>query len=95
MVKFEWDEVKAESNFIKHGFSFQECKSAFLDKNGMHFYDEEHSENEDRYLLLSKNRDGIIAVISYTIREDKYRIISCRKANKMERKIYEEECKNN
>jgi uncharacterized protein len=93
--EFEWDENKAKSNFIKHGLSFDDCKSAFKDVNAINFFDKDHTQTEYRNLLLGKNFQGITIIISYTIRNGKYRIISCRKANKKERKLYEEVCKNN
>ncbi len=91
MLKFEWDVNKAKSNIFKHGISFEECKSAFYDENGIFYIDEKHSEKENRYLLIGKNIMNLVVLISYTIRNHRLRIISCRKANKFERKIYEEE----
>lgn len=52
-IKFAWDNRKANSNLAKHGVSFEEAKTAFLDENGRLLNDPDHSENEDRFLLLA------------------------------------------
>jgi len=52
MIKFEWDQPKATANLKKHQVSFEEAKSVFYDEFAVQFFDEEHSSNEDRFLLL-------------------------------------------
>jgi uncharacterized protein len=52
MIKFEWDEPKAAANLKKHHISFEEAKSIFFDEFGFQFFDEEHSSDEDRFLML-------------------------------------------
>ena len=49
---FEWDEKKAASNEKKHGVSFEEARTVFYDENAIQFYDPDHSEEEDRFILL-------------------------------------------
>ncbi len=52
MLRFDWDERKNKSNRIKHGIWFEEAQSVFSDPHGRLFYDPEHSEHEDRFILL-------------------------------------------
>ena len=52
-IEFTWDGRKAKSNLAKHGVSFEEAKTAFLDENGRLLDDPDHSENEDRFVLLA------------------------------------------
>ena len=51
-LQFEWDSDKAESNLAKHGVSLEEAMTVFYDEFAVEFYDDEHSEWEDRFLLL-------------------------------------------
>jgi len=51
-LDFEWDNSKAESNLAKHGVSFEEARTAFFDEQAIVYYDPDHSEDEDRFLLL-------------------------------------------
>ncbi|MFH1051689.1 MAG: BrnT family toxin [bacterium] len=95
MLDFEWNEKKAESNLIKHGIRFEDCVSVFDDKVGIYIFDEKHSIVESRFILIGNNNQESTMVISYTIRNNKIRIISCRTASKNERKRYEEKNKNN
>lgn len=94
MLEFEWDEKKAIANIEKHNISFDESKSAFHDENGIFYFDEKHSNIENRFILLGNTKNNITVIIAYTIRNYKIRIISCRAANKNERIIYEEKNKN-
>ena len=90
---FEWDPRKAKSNRLKHGVSFEEAATAFLDPAGLDGEDLEHSESEARRLRLAKGSLGKVLVIAYTIRrkddEEITRIISARRASRKERKKYE------
>ena len=90
---FEWDPRKAKSNRLKHGVSFEEAATAFLDPAGLDGEDLEHSESESRRLRLAKGSLGKVLVIAYTIRrkddEEITRIISARRASRKERKKYE------
>jgi hypothetical protein len=92
---FDWDPPKAKSNRLKHGISFEEAATAFLDPAGLDGEDVEHSESEERRLRLAKSSLGRVLVIAYTIRrrddEEVTRIISARRASRKERKKYEVE----
>ena len=87
---FEWDEVKAKDNFHKHKVSFEEGKTVFNDPCLFTFPDNEHSENEERYINIGLSANGSVLVLIHTERQGKIRIISCRKATVRERKFYEE-----
>jgi uncharacterized protein len=92
---FDWDPRKAQSNWRKHGVSFQEAATAFLDPDGLDGDDLEHSESEPRRLRLAKSGSGRVLLIAYTTRSDENeettRIISARRASRKERKRYEVE----
>ena len=91
-IEFEWDERKSRSNKNKHGVDFNEAKSVFYDENALEYYDDTHSENEDRYLMLGLSGHLRILIVSYTVRttdnETVIRIISSRKATTKEQKEY-------
>ena len=92
---FDWDPRKAKSNRLKHGVSFEEAATAFLDPAGLDGDDVEHSESEARRLRLAKGSLGRVLVIAYTMRgradEEITRIISARRASQKERQKYEAE----
>ena len=91
MIKFEWNPAKALSNLTKHGVSFEESKSIFYDDLAIQFYDTEHSESEDRFIMLGlSNELSILTVCNCERQEGEIiRITSARKATKNERKYYE------
>ena len=89
MIAFEWDDGKNTLNRIKHKISFQEAKSCFYDKDQIAFYDPDHSDNtEERELLIGHSNKSRLLIVVYTLRDDKVRIISARKASKQEAKTY-------
>jgi uncharacterized protein len=92
MLRFSWDERKNKTNRAKHGVWFEEAQSAFHDPHARVFYDPEHSEEEERFLLLglSSARRILVVVHSYREAERLIRIISARKATKKEVRAYEE-----
>jgi hypothetical protein len=51
-IRFEWDAAKNRANARKHGISFEEAQTVFLDENALRFYDPDHSQDEDRFLIL-------------------------------------------
>jgi uncharacterized DUF497 family protein len=89
-LTFEWDEDKDKSNQRKHRVSFDEAKSVFGDPNSITIVDEQHSDEEVRYIDIGMSSRGRLIVVSYTERAPNIRIISCRKATKSERTTYEQ-----
>ena len=85
-IQFEWDVSKASTNQRKHGVSFDEAKSVFYDENAVIIHDPEHSQDEERFVLLGMSAVSRILVIIHCYRKkDKIiRIISARKATKKE-----------
>ena len=87
---FEWDDKKSASNEKKHGVSFDEAKSIFTDQFARLISDPDHSDEEDRFVLLGTSIHSRLLVVCHCIRlNDSIRIISARKADKQEREIYE------
>jgi uncharacterized protein len=89
-MTFEWDDNKAETNSSKHGVSFEEAKTVFDDLLYVDFYDPDHSEDEERYLIVGRSNRRRLLIVSYTERGDLIRLISARKVTRSEREAYEE-----
>jgi uncharacterized DUF497 family protein len=91
-LQFTWDAQKAQSNVQKHNISFEEAKSTFYDSNARLIYDPDHSQQEDRFILLGMSFSFRILVVCHCYHENDtiIRIISARKANKLEQKQYQE-----
>jgi len=87
-MQFEWDDDKANANEAKHGITFHEAMGCFYEPNQVAFYDPEHSEDEDREILIAHSNQGHLLVVSYTLREDAIRIISARRATRQEAEDY-------
>jgi uncharacterized DUF497 family protein len=87
---FEWDEGKARVNLRKHGISFDEAATVFLDPCSATIADPGHSTREQRYVDIGSSERGRVLVVVYTERGASIRIISCRKATPTERRVYEE-----
>ena len=90
MVKFEWGPDKNELNKAKHSISFEVAQSVFLDKHAVYLYDEIHSDDEDRFVVIGKEDTlKVELTVCHCYRdEDAVRIISARKATKKEVTIY-------
>jgi uncharacterized protein len=90
MIKFEWDELKANQNLKKHGVSFDEARAVFFDDFAIQFYDQEHSAAEDRFLMLGMSLQSRVLVVCHCERAkgEVVRIISARKATKREMSFY-------
>ncbi len=88
-MRFDWDENKAESNFRKHGITFDDAVTIFADPYLLFTEDVKHSEEEEREWGIGEAENGLIIVVVFTVRGDTFRIISARKATKKERKQYE------
>ena len=89
-MEFEWDEEKAEANLSKHGVSFDEARTVFDDPLYLDFYDPDHSEAEDRFIIVGQSQQRRLLIVSYTERRDKIRVISTREATRIEKDAYEE-----
>jgi uncharacterized protein len=87
---FEWDEGKNRANRKRHGVSFEEAQSAFLDENARVLPDPEHSEEEERFVLLGLSTSVRILVVCHCYRrkDEVIRIISARKADREEQRQY-------
>ena len=87
---FEWDDRKDRANRKKHGVSFAEARSAFLDENARVLPDPEHSEEEERFVLLGLSTSLRILVVCHCYRQkdEVIRIISARKADREEQRQY-------
>ncbi len=90
MIKFDWDESKAAANLRKHQVSFDEAKSIFFDEFGVQFFDEEHSSDEERFLMLGMSAEAKLLIVCHCERDHGtvIRIISARKATKRESAFY-------
>ncbi len=89
-LAFEWDEDKARENRKKHKVDFDEATTVFMDSFSVTIPDPEHSINESRYIDIGMSDKNRVLVVVYTERENKIRLISCRKATAAERRKYEE-----
>jgi hypothetical protein len=89
-ISFSWDIRKNKANQKKHRVSSEEAQTVFFDEHAIEYYDPDHSESEDRFLMLGHSYRTRILVISYTLGKDvkEIRIISARKATKKEQKEY-------
>ena len=90
MLTFEWDENKNRINQSKHKISFEEAQTVFYDERALVIDDPEHSEEEDRFLLLGMSEDANLCIVCHCYRESDtvIRLISARKATKKESERY-------
>ena len=91
-IKFLWDDNKARTNLIKHQISFEEAKTVFQDEDARLILDPDHSEEEERFILLGLSVSAKILTVVHCHRDDalNIRIISARKSTKKEQKQYKE-----
>ena len=89
-LRFEWDSRKAAENRRKHGVPFEEARTVFLDESALLRPDEDHSVEEDRFVLLGFSARMRMLVVCHCYRQDDevIRLISARRANSVERKQY-------
>ena len=87
--EFEWDDEKAVSNLKKHDVSFEEGATIFNDPRIATIPDPDHSKDEERFISIGVSVQNRLLVVVHTEREERIRLISCRKATSGERKIYE------
>jgi uncharacterized protein len=89
-LRFEWDDAKNAANRRKHGVSFEEARSAFLDDNARVIADPDHSSGEERFVLIGLSIAARVLVVCHCYRrsDEVVRIISARKANRDETEQY-------
>lgn len=89
-LTFEWHPEKSRKNLKKHGISFEEAKSVFFDENALLINDPDHSEEEDRFILLGMSASLKLLVVCHCYRSEPetIRIISARRANRKETSAY-------
>ena len=90
----EWDPAKARRNFQKHAVSFDEAVTVFSDVLSLTIPDPVHSEDETRFVIIGESIRQRLLVIVHTDRDERVRIISARRATLTERRMYEENAKN-
>ncbi len=95
-MKFEWDPNKEIINIREYGITFEQASYVFADPFALNKYDVEHSESEDRWILLGKSLSEAVLVVVHTFRDDDgtevVRIISARRATKREKQAYHKRC---
>lgn len=89
-MRFDWDLKKAEANLRKHGVSFDEAATVFLDPLAVSGPDPDHSLEEDRYITFGLSLLGRLLAVCHTYRPGAIRIISARRVTRRERDLYEE-----
>ena len=88
-LTFEWDEEKAIGNLDKHGVSFQEASTVFMDSLSVTISDPLHSFDEQRFVTIGESVEREVLVVVHTQRDTRIRIISAREATRRERQNYE------
>ena len=91
MIRFEWDPPKATANLKKHRISFEDAQSVFYDEFAVQFFDNLHSSEEERFLMLGMSSAAILLIVCHCEREGGavIRIISARKATRRESAFYQ------
>jgi uncharacterized protein len=91
MIRFEWDPLKAAANLKKHRISFEDAQSVFYDEFAVQFFDEFHSSEEERFLMLGMSSAASLLIVCHCEREGGVviRIISARKATRRESAFYQ------
>jgi uncharacterized DUF497 family protein len=91
LLRFEWDQRKAELNLRKHGISFEEASSVFADPLSITISDPDHSGDEHRFVTQGVSKFGRALVVVHTERDDAIRLVSARIPTKSEKACYEED----
>ncbi len=93
---FEWDDEKARANLRKHEVSFEEAATAFSEWDAPIIGDVLHSTSEDRFIIIATSERERLLTVAFTYRDDEtIRIISARRANRREQRIYDQEKRSN
>ncbi|QTA83781.1 Putative toxin-antitoxin system, toxin component, type II BrnT [Desulfonema limicola] len=89
-MSFTWDNQKNSANIEKHGVSFKEAQTVFYDEHAVEYDDPDHSDYENRFILMGLSQKFRVLVICYCYQNNEsiIRIISARKATKKEQKLY-------
>lgn len=90
IIGFEWDEGNIDKSYQKYEITPNEAEEVFLDESILLLGDIEHSKREERFRAIGKVVEGEILFLAFTLRGNRIRIISARKANKKERRLYEQ-----
>ncbi len=90
-MRSDWDENKATANETKHGVSFQEAATVFEDPYHVVYFDPDHSDHENRFIIVGESNANRLLIVSYVEKRRVTRLISAREATRSERKSYEEE----
>ena len=92
-IRFDWDRAKAALNKRKHGVSFEEAQTVFYDEHAIEFFDPDHSNREDRFIMLGLSFKVRLLVVCHCVREahSVIRMISVRRATRHEAKSYRRE----
>jgi uncharacterized DUF497 family protein len=88
---FEWDPAKAATNLKKHGVSFEEASTVFDDPLSITIDDDEHSDEEQRFVTMGQSDAGRLVVVCHCDRKQRIRIINARPAERYEQRQYEQE----
>ena len=90
-IRFTWDGLKSRQNQRKHGVAFEEAESVFFDEKAREYFDPDHSDEEDRFLLVGRSYRLRMLLVCHCYREDErvIRIISARRATRTERSAYQ------
>ena len=96
IYEFEWDPAKALANARKHGVTFDQAATVFLDAWALTVFDTEHSQHEERWFTLGLDSSGVLLAVAHTSQEStperlRVRLISARQATRRERHYYENE----
>ena len=89
-MEFEWDPKKNEANIRKHGVAFSEAATVFGDVLSITVPDPDHSQEEDRYIVIGMSGQNRLVMVAYMERGECIRIISARELNRSEKRDYEE-----
>lgn len=90
-MEFEWDPAKADANRRRHGISFEEVTELFSSGvDYLEIFDDEHSQDEDRFIAIGSIPLGVVLVVYTETAEDVVRIISARRATKAETRLFQQ-----
>ncbi|OGG72884.1 hypothetical protein A3A38_01595 [Candidatus Kaiserbacteria bacterium RIFCSPLOWO2_01_FULL_53_17] len=89
IIGFEWDDGNRDKSLKKHGIPQDACEEVFQDEKRQVYPDLRHSQNEVRNIIVGKTKQGLLLVVTFTLRRGRIRIISARPINRKEKKLYE------